>query len=81
MNVSSGSNIETIDTPDVAVLLTHINDNFNILIYLLSICIGLAFAFAICYLMYKIIKWCLLQHGKENYHEGKNNNRGKTQNE
>ena len=41
--------IETIDTPDVS-LLTQINNNFNILIYLLSVCIGLVFAFAICFI-------------------------------
>lgn len=60
MYASSSSNIETIDTPDVSVLLTQINDNFNILIYLFSICIGLVFAFAICFAMFKIIKWCLM---------------------
>lgn len=81
MNVSSGFNIETFDTPDVAIILNQINNNFNIMIYLLSVCIGLVFAFAICYSIYKIIKWCTLQHRKENYHEGKNNNHGKTQHE
>lgn len=60
MNASSSVNIETIDTPDVTVLLTQINDNFNILIYLMSVFIGLAFAFAICYAMYTIIKWCTM---------------------
>lgn len=60
MNVSSSVNIETVDTPDVTVILTQINNNFNVLIYLLSICIGFVFAFAICYSMYKIIKWCTM---------------------
>lgn len=60
MNGSSGFSVETIDTPDVTFLLTQINDNFNILIYLFSVCIGLVFAFAICFSMYKIIKWCIM---------------------
>lgn len=60
MNGSSSSYIETFDTPDVSTLLTQINNNFNVLIYLLSVCLGLVFAFAICFSMYKIIKWCLM---------------------
>lgn len=60
MNASSSVNIETIDTPDVTSLLTQINNNSNILIYLFSVCIGLVFAFAICFSMYKIIKWCIM---------------------
>lgn len=60
MNASGSFSVETIDTPAVTSILTQINNNFNILIYLVSICIGLAFAFAICFLMYKIIKWCLM---------------------
>lgn len=60
MYASGSFSVETIDTPDVTSLLTQINNNFNIMIYLLSVCIGLAFAFAICYSMYKIIKWCTM---------------------
>lgn len=60
MYASSSFNIETIDTPDFTSLLTQINNNFNILIYLFSVCIGLVFAFAICFSMYKIIKWCIM---------------------
>lgn len=60
MNASSSVSVETIDSPDVSVLLTQINNNFNILIYLFSVCIGLVFAFAICLSIYKIIKWCTM---------------------
>ena len=44
--------IATYDTPDTALLLSHINDDLNMLVYLTSAIMGFAVAILICYLMY-----------------------------
>lgn len=51
--------IATYDTPDTALLLSHINDDLNMLVYLTSAIMGFAVAILICYLMYIVIKWCI----------------------
>lgn len=53
------SYIETVDTADSVYYLSQINHNVNILIYLFSVSIGLLFGALICYVMYKIIDFCM----------------------
>lgn len=51
--------VDTIDTADTIFYLSHINDDLNMLIYLISAIMGFAVAILICYLMYIVIKWCV----------------------
>lgn len=59
MNVVTSIDTATYDTPDTVLLLSHINDDLNMIIYLISAIMGFAAAMLICYLMYIIIKWCI----------------------
>ena len=56
---ASDIDVATVDTPDPVLLLSHINDDLNMLLYLFSAVVGFAIAILICYLMYIIIKWCI----------------------
>ena len=58
MNASSGDYIATTDTPDVALMLSNINDNINLFMFLFSCLLGVAFVIFICYVMYKFILDC-----------------------
>lgn len=58
MNVSS--NIDTVDTPDMLGVLQHIDNNLNMIGWLMAACIGISIGLLVVYLMYKIIKWCMM---------------------
>ena len=55
MNETSGSVLETIDTPDVVSMLSNINDNLNLFMFLFQFLMGVAYVCFVCYVLYKLL--------------------------
>lgn len=58
MNETPGVIIDTLDTPDVVSMLSNINDNINLFMFLFQFLMGVAYVFFICYVLYKFFDYC-----------------------
>lgn len=49
--------VETIDTPDIALMVENINYNLNLFMFLIQFLLGVAYVIFICYALYKLFDW------------------------
>ena len=47
----------TPDTPDVALMISNINNQVNLFMFLFQFLLAIAYTFALVYTIYKIIDW------------------------
>lgn len=50
--------VETIDTPDIALMVENINNNLNLFMFLFQFLLGIAFVAFLCFVIYKFIDRC-----------------------
>ena len=49
--------VETVDTPDMVLMISNINDQINLFMFLFQFLMAVAYVFFLVYTIYKIIDW------------------------